>query len=104
MMHYMSLSTFFPSFQTFPPIKVKIPTPESIKNLKLADPTFNSQKQSDILLGADVLEDVMKAGKFEEDRLHIRDSIFVWIVSGPVQQGNGSNQNNMFHVNKVDIT
>ena len=87
-----------------PPRKVMIPTLESVKNLKLADPNFNSPGRIDILLGADVLEDVMKEGKFKEKGLHIRNSIFGWIVSGPVQQSNESNTNNMVHVNKVDIT
>ena len=36
---------------------------------------------------ADVLEDVMKQGKCKENGLHIRKSIFGWIVSWPVQQG-----------------
>ena len=80
------------------------PTLESVKNLKLADPNFNSPGRIDILLGADVLEDVMKEGKFKEKGLHIRNSIFGWIVSGIVQQSYESNTNNMVHVNKVDIT
>ena len=53
------------------PQKVMIPTRESVKNLKLADPNFNSAGRIDVLLGADVLEDVMKDGEFTENGLHI---------------------------------
>ena len=76
---------------------------ESVINLKLADPNFNSPGRIDVLLGADVPEDVMKEGKLKENGLHIRNSFFGWIVSGPVQPSNKSNTNNMVHVNKVDI-
>ena len=87
-----------------PPQKVKVPTLESLKNLKLADPHFNSPGRIDILLGADVLEDVMKERKLKENGLHIRNSIFGWIISGPVQQGNEITKGDIVHVNKVDIT
>ena len=53
-----------------------IPTLESVINLKLADPNFNSPGRIDVLLGADVPEDVMKEGKLKENGLHIRNSFF----------------------------
>ena len=46
----------------------------------------------------------MKEGKLKENGLHIRNSIFGWIISGPVQQGNEITKSDIVHVNKVDIT
>ena len=98
-------SRFSEFLNLVPPQKMKIPTLESIKkNLILADPNFSSPRLSDILLGADVLEDVMKKGKLKKNGLHIRTSISGSIVSGLVQQGNESITSNMVHIIEVDIT
>ena len=49
-----------------------------VKTLPLADPTFNVPGKIDILLGANVFEDI-----FLET---IRKSLFGWVVSGPVKE------------------
>ena len=69
-----------------PTSKVDISQMRQIRNLKLADPTFNTPGKIDVLLGADVLEDVMMESKIKENGLSIRDSVFGWVVSGPVKQ------------------
>ena len=56
---------------------------EGIKNLKLSDPNFNSPGRIDVLIGADVLEDVMSERKSKENGLHIPNTNSGWIVSGP---------------------
>ena len=69
-----------------PTSKVDISQMRNIRNLKLADPTFNTPGKIDVLLGADVLEDVMMENKIKDNGLSVRDSIFGWVVSGPVKQ------------------
>ena len=55
-----------------------------IHNLQLADPQFNVPGKIDILLGADVIEDVMLDNRIKDNGLHIKESLFGWIVSGPI--------------------
>ena len=68
-----------------PPSKVDASQLHLIRNLKLADPAFNTPGKIDVLLGADVLEDVMMEAKLKDGGLSVRDSIFSWVVSGPVK-------------------
>ena len=72
-----------------PTSKIDISQLRHIQNLKLADPTFNIPGKIDVLLGADVLEDVMMEQKLKDGGLSIRDSLFGWVVSGPVRQVRG---------------
>ena len=46
-----------------------------------ADPIFNVLKKVDLLLGADVIEDILFDSKIKANRLCIRDSIFAWVWS-----------------------
>ena len=57
-----------------------------INHLQLADPTFNVPGKIDILLGAEVLEEVMLDNRIKDNGVVIRESLFGWIVSGPVQK------------------
>ena len=68
-----------------PTSKVDVSQLHHIRNLKLADPAFNTPVKIGVLLGADVLEDVMMEAKLKDGGLSIRDSIFGWVVSGPVK-------------------
>ena len=43
-----------------------------IHNLQLADPQFNVPGKIDILLGADVIEDVMLDNRIKDNGLHIK--------------------------------
>ena len=61
-----------------------------VDNLPLADPTFNVPGHIDVLLGSDVIEDVMLDNRIRDNGLSIRDSIFGWVVSGPVNQAEGN--------------
>ena len=54
-----------------------------MKTVELADPYFNERKPIDMILGADVFEEILLDGSFkEEGGLHFRNSIFGWIASG----------------------
>ena len=54
-----------------------------MKTVELADPHFNERKPIDLILGADVFEEIILDGSFkEENGLHFRNSIFGWIASG----------------------
>ena len=55
-----------------PTSKVGVSQSSHIGNLKLADPAFNYPGKNDVLLGADVLEDVL----MEAGGLSVRDSLF----------------------------
>ena len=50
----------------------------------MADPQFNVPGKIDILLGADVIEDVMLDNRIKDNGLHIKEFLFGWIVSGPI--------------------
>ena len=68
-----------------PTNKVDVSQLHHIRNLKLADPAFNTLEKIDVLLGADVLEDVMMEAKLKDGGLSVRDSFFGWAVSGHVK-------------------
>ena len=53
------------------------------RRLKLADPKFYQPGPIDILIGNDVYERLMMAGKIEEtEELFHRESAFAWVVTG----------------------
>ena len=62
-----------------------------VNHLQLADPTFNVPGKIDILLGADVLEEVMLDNRIKDNGVVIRESLFGGIVSGPVQKSESEN-------------
>ena len=62
-----------------------------VNHLQLADPTFKVPGKIDILLGADVLEEVMLDNRIKGNGVVIRESLFGWIVSGPVQKSESEN-------------
>ena len=55
-----------------------------INHLNLADTSFNIPSKVDILLGADVVEEILLENKIKDNGLYLRDSILGWVVSGPV--------------------
>ena len=52
------------------------------KTVDLADPLFNERKPIDLIVAADVLEQILQDGSFKEGGIHFRNSIFGWIASG----------------------
>ena len=56
-----------------------------IQNLNMADPQFNVPSTIDVLLGADVIAEVMLDNRIKDNGVYLRESIFGWIVSGPVK-------------------
>ena len=62
-----------------------------VNHLQLADPTFNVAGKIDIHLCADVLEEVMLVNRIKDNGVVIRESLFGWIVSGPVQKSEWGN-------------
>ena len=62
-----------------------------VNNLSLADPIFNVPYKVDLLLGADVIEDILLDNKTKDSGLCIRDSVFGWVVLGPVYSSVSNN-------------
>ena len=62
-----------------------------VNNLILADPIFNVPKKVDLLLGADVIENNLIDNKIRDNGLRIRDSVFGWVVCGPVYSSDSDN-------------
>ena len=56
-----------------------------IRNLSMADPKLNVPSTIDVLLGADVIEEVMLDNRIKENGVYQRESLFGWIVSSPVK-------------------
>ena len=56
-----------------------------IQNLNMADPQFNVPSTIDVLLGADVIEEIMLDNRIKDYGVYLRESIFGWIVSGHVK-------------------
>ena len=56
-----------------------------IRNLNMADPEFNVPSTNNVLLGADVIEEVMFENRIKHNGVYLPESIFGWIVSGPVK-------------------
>ena len=57
-----------------------------VKTLVLADPTFINTGKIDILLGADVLENIFLESRIRNNEVVIRESLFNCAVSGPVKK------------------
>ena len=62
-----------------------------MNNLNLAYPTSNVPNKVDLLLGADVIEDILLDNKMKDNGFGIRDSIFGWVVSGSVYSTGSNN-------------
>ena len=62
-----------------------------VNHLQLADLSFNVPGKIDILLGADVIEEVMLDNRINDNGVVIRESLFGWIFSGPVQKSESEN-------------
>ena len=57
-----------------------------VNNLHLAEPRFNVPGRVDILVGSDVLEEAKLDNRITDNGVVIPESIFGWIVSGPVHK------------------
>ena len=55
-----------------------------INHLNLADSSFTTPTKVDVLLGADVVEEILLENKIKDNGLYLRDFILGWVVSGPV--------------------
>ena len=64
--------------------EIDVSTMRYVNNFKLADPTFIVPNKVDLLLGADVIDDILLDNKIKDNGLCIRDSVYGWVVSGPV--------------------
>ena len=69
---------------TIPDKEFDVSTMRHVNNLNFADPTYNVLKILELLLGADAKENILLDNKVRDSGLCIRDSIFGWVVSGPV--------------------
>lgn len=67
-------------------------------NLKLADPNFNRSSKIDILIGASLFFELICVGqiKLGRNKPILQKSVFGWIVSGPLVQGNNENSSSSF--------
>ena len=76
--------------KTTPDKEIDVSTMRHVNYLNLADPTFNVPNKIDLLLEADVIEDILLDNKIKDNSLCIRYSVFGWVVSCPVHSS-GSN-------------
>ena len=60
-----------------------------VDHLKLADPNFSVPGKIDMLLGADIIEDLMLDNRIRDNGLILRESLLGWIVSGPILETSG---------------
>ena len=86
--------------------KIDISQMRHIQNLNIADPQFNVPSTIDVLLGADVIEEVMLDNRIKDNGVYLRESIFGWIVSGPVKTTTADFEVNYFscHVTMTPTT
>ena len=68
-----------------PSHEIDISQMRHIRNLNMADPQFNVPSTIDVLLGADVVEEVMLDNRIKDNGVYLRQSIFGSIVSGPIK-------------------
>ena len=59
------------------------------RELTLADPNFHTPDSVDVLLGADIYGQLLRSGlrQFPSTSLTAQDTVFGWIISGPVSKG-----------------
>ena len=60
-----------------------------VDHLKLADPNFSVPGKIDMLLGADIIEDLMLDNRIRDNGLILRESLLGWIVSGLILETSG---------------
>lgn len=79
------------------PTKVLTQPWEFLKPLTLADPDFRLSKDIDLILGEDVMDDIMLGGQVVGDKDFPRatKTIFGWTVSGRVEEREIPNENDM---------
>ena len=75
---------------TLPVKHIDISLLKYVNTLPLADPTFNVPGKIDIVLGADVLEDICLETRIRDNGVVIRESLFGWVISGPVKKMSNS--------------
>ena len=62
-----------------PSREIDISQMRHINHLNLADPSFNIPSKVDVLLGADVVEEILLENKIKDNGLYLRDSILGWV-------------------------
>ena len=67
-----------------PSREINISQMRHINHLNLADPSFNLPNTVDVLLRADVVDEILLENEIQDIGLHRRDSTLGWVVSGPV--------------------
>ena len=60
-----------------------------VDHLKLADPSFSVPDTIDMLLGANIIDDLMLDNRIVDNGLIFRESLLSWVVSGPILETNG---------------
>ena len=71
-----------------------------MRTVNLADPEFNVSSAIDLILGADIAEEITLEGKFSENKgLHFRNTVFGWIVSGKQPNHAGTIANTSLCIN-----
>lgn len=72
--------------KTLPDADINTENWHHLKNLRLADPTFNLKGQIDVLLGTDVVSEILKSGfiKGPKGTPMAQETTFGWIISGNI--------------------
>ena len=68
---------------------VDISQKRHVDQLKLADPNFSVRGKIDMLLGADIIEDLMLDNRIRDNGLILRESLLGLIVLGPILETSG---------------
>ena len=63
---------------------------KNVNTLPLADPTINEPCKVDFPHGADILEHIFLENQIRDKRLLSPESIFGWVVFGPVKEVSNS--------------
>ena len=88
-----------------PKVTGKLPTPNKSKLLTLpktiqplADTDYSKSQEVDVILGADIYEDIALNDKFKsKDGLNFRKTEFGWVISGRVAD-KGKSQSQSYHI------
>ena len=84
--------------KNLPILPVSILDWKQTNNRKLADPTFYIPGKIDLLLGADIFDQIVLEAKVREtESVFLRETVFGWIVSGCINSSNSSLDIKTFH-------
>ncbi|XP_058982804.1 uncharacterized protein LOC131804242 isoform X2 [Musca domestica] len=64
---------------------------EKWKNITLADPNFYNSERIDLVIGADIFQQILEEGVRHEEKIVAQNTKLGWILSGTIQMKSGGN-------------